>query len=110
MKMLLPLLLLVFVGCASDSAYDGVKRQPKAQIDVFSGNNSPSKPYKEIASFTERGNPEDESKFHSDFAKRARKLGADGLILKSGQPGGASYGPFGGGTFYIFRGVAFVYE
>ena len=110
MRILFLLSIIVLVGCASDMAYDGVKREPKAQIDVFSEGNKPTKPYKEIASFTERGNPEDESKFNGDFARRAKKIGADGLILKPGEAGGASYGPFGGGTFYIFRGIAFVYE
>jgi hypothetical protein len=110
MRTLFLLAIILSAGCASDTAYDGLKRDPKAQIDVFSGESKPTKPYKEIASFTERGNPEDESKFNADFAKRAKKMGADGVILRPGQPGGTSYGPLGGGTFYIFRGVAFVYE
>src|SRR2546425_10829527 len=104
------ILLLSVAGCESVVPLDGVKRQPKAEIDVYMSGKGPTKPFKIIAAFAERDGPEREAHHQNDFIKQAKKLGADGVILKPTESGGVAYGPFGGGSQAMFRAIAIVYE
>jgi hypothetical protein len=111
MKTVLALLLVGFLaGCSSVQPYDGVKRAPKEQIDVFSDGQQPTKPFKVIASFSEEGGDGDQANKYAKFVKQAKQLGADGIILKPAQKGGFGWGPFGGGSRSSFTASAIVYQ
>ena len=107
---LLVILVLTLVGCESVVPLDRVKRQPKEQIYVYMDGKTPGKPYKVIAAFAERDGLETEARHHNNFIKKAKKLGADGIIIKPTESGGIVYGPFGGGSQAMFRATAIVYE
>jgi len=106
----LALLLCAVTGCGSLQPYDGVKRSPKSQIDVYEAGQSPSKPYKVIMSFSAEGGIGDEGKRHREFAEQAKKLGADAIVFKPTQAGGFGFGPFGGGSKASFSAVAIAYQ
>ena len=110
MQLALTLLVALMTGCASVVPLDGEVRSPKAQIEIFLDGKVPNKPHKIIATFAKRDGPEAETHHHSNFIKQAKKLGADGIIIKAPESGGSSFGPFGGGSQAMFRAVAFVYE
>ncbi len=97
-------------GCIATSVarFDSEKRQPKAQIDVFTPGHNPERAYKEIASFSAGGKPFDESKAHASFISQAKKMGADGIILKP-TTSGAHTGGFGLEELG-FTAVAIVYK
>lgn len=97
-------------GCTTIEPFDGVKRAPKDRVEVFAEGKQPTKEYSIIATFAERDGAEREEHWHQNFVKRAKALGADGLIIKPVESGGSSYGPLGGGTKAMFRGVAFVWK
>lgn len=88
---------------------DGIVRQPKTQIDVYSDGRKPEKRFKEIFLLSAEGGTNDEAGKYKEFIERAKKVGADGVILST-KEAGSSYGPFGGGTRFFFKGTAVVYE
>jgi NAD(P)H-dependent flavin oxidoreductase YrpB (nitropropane dioxygenase family) len=102
--------MALFTGCiaVSEARYDSVKRKSKDQIEVFAEGKKPTKPYKEIATYSAGGKPFDVSKAHARFISKAKAIGADGIILKPTAMGGNT-GPFGVQEL-SFQGVAFVYE
>jgi hypothetical protein len=76
---------VALAGCGSLEPYDGIKRPPKNQIDVYEAGKTPVKPYKVIMSFSAEGGIGDEANKHRDFVEQAKKLGADAIILKPTQ-------------------------
>jgi len=102
--------LLIFASCGTPEAFDGVKRAPRANIDVFEAGKEPSRPYKVIMTFSEEGGSGDEADRHRDFVRTAKKLGADAIIFKETKTGGWSFNGFGGGTKATFSATAVVYE
>ena|SRR6266404_3158387 len=107
---LLLIAVLFIAGCASTEALDGVKREPKRQIDIYSDGKTPTKPFKLIYMFSERDDPEKEAEHHRNFINRAKNMGADGIILRPNEPAGQSFGPFGMHQNFIFKAEAIVYE
>ena len=105
------LFIALTLGCSTTTEpYDGVKRSPKNQVDVFIEDKLPGREYSIIATFAERDGAEREEHWHQNFIRRAKAMGADAVILKPVESGGASYGPFGGGTKSMFRAIAIVWK
>ena len=101
---------MLFTGCiaVSEARYDSVNRKSKEEIEIFVEGKKPTKPYKEIATYSAGGKPFDQSKAHARFISKAKAIGADGIILKPTSMGGNT-GPFGVQEL-SFQGMAFVYE
>src|SRR5262249_27476941 len=105
-------LVLPLIGCSSLEPYDGVKRAPKASVDIFEAGTTPSRRYKVIQEFSAEGNRGEESKKHRDFVKQAKKLGADAVIFKPTQTTSFTFhmGMMGGPAEASYRAVAVVYQ
>lgn len=110
-KLILPIVAVTFLlGCSSVETFDGVKRQPKAQIDVLVQGQTPSRPYKIIAEFSDEGDSGSEAKMHRRFVNDAKKIGADAVILKQATDGGFSFRGMRGGSKIVVGATAIVYE
>ncbi len=90
--------------------YDGIKRSPKSQIDIFEVGQTPSTPYKVIMSFSAAGGLGDEANKRRTFVDQAKKLGADAIIFKPNAPLWWSVGPFCTDLKTSFSAVAVVYQ
>ncbi len=104
------LMVCVIIGCASLEPYDGIKRSPKSQIDIYEVGKAPTRPYKVIMSFSAAGGIGDEANKRRAFVDQARKLGADAIIFKAPAPPWWSVGPFGADLKTSFSADAVVYQ
>jgi hypothetical protein len=85
MRTLLWTIALAFCfGCATNDQLiiDATKRAPTENIDLFVSGRTPNKPFQEIALLTYLGDPQDELEATRWFVKRARKLGANGVVVR----------------------------
>lgn len=89
--------------------YDSSLRAPKADIEVFREGKEPARPTKEIASWVFAGIAADEPKAENAFIVRAKKAGADALIIRPPQNERPEIGVFGMSNHAIFKAVAVVY-
>lgn len=99
-----------FAGCSTVQPLDGVKRQPKETVEVFFEAQPPTRAYKIIATFSDRSNPGKEEQENRDFVNKAKRIGADGLILQLTKPGGYDVGLAGASTKSVYGAVAFVWR
>lgn len=106
------LLCFVLVGCSThDLAYDDVKRAPTKSVEVFREGMKPSKPYKEISELTYVGFVDEEPGAKQDLIKRAKKIGANGLIFLPREDTGYQFNLGAkSGHGANFKAIAFVYE
>lgn len=104
------LLMCLLDGCASLEPYDGIKRSPKTQIDIYEVGKAPGKPYKIIMSFSAAGGLGDEASKRQTFVEQAKKLGADAIIFKPNAPLWWSVGPFSADLKTSFSADAVVYQ
>ena len=106
----LPMIVSVLVGCASVQPLDGVKRQPTSSLEIFSAGSLPTKPYKEIAVFSDRSNPGREQQEFHNFVEKAKQLGANGVILNPTKDGGYDSGLVGSSSKAVYSATAFVWK
>lgn len=106
----LAVLLFALVACAPLQPYDGVVRTPKTEIEVFEAGREPTREYKVIMSFSERGDTGDEADSHRSFVAKAKKLGADAIILKPSVNSGFDVGFMGGKSQAAYSAIAIVYK
>jgi hypothetical protein len=108
------LCLVAVFGCAPLKPYDGVVRAPKSSIEVFEPGHEPTKPYSVIMTFSEAGKMGDQADRERSFVEKAKKLGADAIMLKEPVIGGhkwsAMRGLAGGQTECSFSAAALVYK
>jgi hypothetical protein len=102
-------------GCAStdEIKFDTTKRVPTTTLDVYhfdSGTPNPTKSFKIIASLNFLGERQDGAKARRYFIRRAKKLGANGVIMESPGYGGTSGNIYGVSTKCYFKAKAIVYE
>ena len=82
------LVVCVVVGCAGPerrvktALYDTTPRTPVTKLDVFQVREKPTRPFHVIALLTADGPAHDEGDCMQGMLIRARKLGADGLIIE----------------------------
>ena len=85
MKSVLVILLLVpllYCGCGTTQVrYDSVKRKPTNRLDVFQRTQAPVRAYKVIGLLADDGRMEERSYLEGKFARKAKKMGADGLVF-----------------------------
>src|SRR6266446_4573383 len=98
------LVVCVVVGCAGPerrvktALYDTAPRTPVTKLDVFQVREKPTRPFHVIALLTADGPAHDEGDCMQGMLIRARKLGADGLIILEAEEPNKSIvfsGPFG---------------
>jgi hypothetical protein len=110
-RLFLSLLVTFLVGCASDDPrYDSVKRKPTAEVAIFRGGQKPARSYKEISSFTFNGPSEDESKAEAQFIEKAKKMGANAIILEPKVSAGQGLVGFRIAETYLYKAIAVVFE
>lgn len=92
-------------------------RSPSTSVEVFTNRSLVKKPYDEIALITvnDRGYSNiPESTLIADLVKKAKALGADGIILLSrtvaGDGGTVVYGTYVQSNERTYQAVAFVYK
>ena len=110
--------VFVVAGCESGgvervkkaNTFDGIVRLPKEQIDVFMEGQHPSRKYKVIKLFSEKNDVGREARIADVFVKRAKSIGADGIIINPPRGGGVDVGPFGANSTVSYTGIVFVYE
>lgn len=103
---------LGFLGCSThELAYDNIKRKSTTSLDIYRDGIKPTKPYKEIAELTYVGFADEEPNAKTDLAKRAKKLGANGLMFLPREDTGYQFN-FGAksGKGANFKAIAIVYE
>ena len=111
----------LLLGCSSTDSngaprpkrantFDGVVRPPKDQIDIFVGDQVPAKKYKVIKILSEKSGVGAEAKLADSFVKKAKSMGADGIIINPSKSGGFDVGPFGGKSLSSYSALVIVYE
>jgi hypothetical protein len=91
---------LVFSGCQSVTEYS-----VPAGLDVFEAGRMPTKPMTLIGEIKDDGPLIEKSDIEAAMMKRAKKRGADFIILHNPVPAGVSFSPFGGANQkYFYRG------
>lgn len=95
--------------------YDYTTRRPTPKIDVFQPGEEPSKPFRKIAYLTAEGSAYEEASCIEGMIKKARKLGAEGLVILEAEAPSKSImfktgwiGP--SPSDRVFKGNAIVYE
>lgn len=111
-SLLLPLLC---VGCvtADKVVSDTTPRPPTTAVDIFKGNKTPERHFKEIAELSFLGPREAELRAQKRFVKQAQTLGGNGLlfaVVPAGQKGGGMGGGWGVSTAWVFTGKVIVYD
>jgi hypothetical protein len=84
-----------YAGRIQIALYDPTPRQPKPDFEVFADAQSVKRPYRIIALLAHKANPEDEGLMMNAIAYRARKLGADGMIVLPRPGRGWKFGQVG---------------
>jgi hypothetical protein len=92
---------LIVTGCQSVTEYD-----QNPGIDVFEApGQKPSKPIKLLGEITDDGPLIKKADLQAMMVKRAKKRGADFIILHEPVPAGVGFSPFGGAQqTYLYRG------
>ena len=98
---LLALQLCLANGCVTMSTYDSVQRTPTKEIEIFRKGSTPSRPYKEIGTIEQKGDPGQQAAIERRFVAKAKAIGGNGLILRQSQTLGASS---------EFRAAIIIYE
>jgi hypothetical protein len=94
------LLVSMCIGCQSVTEYS-----VPAGLDVFEGGQMPTKPMKLVGEIKDDGPLIEKSDIEAAMMKRAKKRGADFIILDKPVPAGLSISPFGGAQQkYFYRG------
>lgn len=109
-------LLLVLLGALGSGClpirevkYDTLSRPAKTELEIYREGKEPAKSVKEIASYVFDGIPGDEPKAENAFIKRAKLVGADGVVIRLPVRERQEIGVFGVSNKTIFKAVAFVY-
>ncbi len=112
---------VVFVGCAGPEGrvktaiYDTANRAATTRLDVFQVGEKPARPYHIIALLTADGPAREEGECTQGMLIRARKMGADGLIILEPEAPNKSivfkYGWIGPSPDdRVFKGSAVIYD
>ena len=89
------------------------KRTPTTEVKVFRDGDLPKDPVKELGGFTDDGGLDEEESIVGKFIQKAKKAGAEVLVLDPLKPSGAEVKPFSFGavrTTYLYRGRAYYYD
>jgi hypothetical protein len=108
------LLVAFLFGCSSaprEVIYDHTQRQRTVAVEVFRDGNKPEKPYKEIGEIAYEDFGGEEPRVMNEMLDRARKLGANALIMQPRVDTDYQFNPFGrSGSRYMYKAIAVVYE
>ena len=103
MRFIAVMLLLVLVGCASIKyvSFDGEQHQPTNTVAVYSTPGAVKREYVEIGLLTadDKGWDMSEATLIGKLQKKAMEIGADAIILQSGELKTGGYVPVGGMLF-----------
>ena len=111
-RQLFLLSICLSLGCASTDTIvlDDTKRPATARVDVYRHGDAVIKQHRPVQEYTWFGPAKDEGRASKVFIKRAKKAGADGVILGEPENRGMQWSGFGAEQKYTFRAVAIVYE
>jgi len=104
---------IFWFGCAAprEVLYDQSVRSPTTSIEVFQGGMKPDKQFKEIGMIAFEDFGGEETAVLQKMIERAKKLGANALILQPRQDTGYSFNLFSrSGNKYMYKALAVVYE
>lgn len=79
---LLAIQLCLASGCVNMSTYDSAQRTPTKEIEIFREGLTPARPYKEIGTIEQRGEPDQQSSIERRFAAKAKSIGGNGFLLQ----------------------------
>ena len=110
-----PYLLISFcfiIGCASidEIRYDSTNRNPVSKIDVFHSKQEPEQKFQIIRDFSWLSVPGDEARAVNGFIERAKRIGADGVIIYRPEPRGMQWSGFGGENKFMYKASAIIYQ
>ncbi|PYJ80666.1 MAG: hypothetical protein DME22_23710 [Verrucomicrobia bacterium] len=103
------ILTLFLFGCAAprEVLYDTTKREPTTTVEVFREGNKPAKQYKELGEIAYEDFGGEEPKVLREMIARAKRLGADGIIMQPRQDTGYHFNLFGrSGNKYMYKSIA----
>lgn len=112
-KPLALLALALLMGCAAprDVLYDATKRAPTQTVDVFRDGAKPEKPVNEIGELAYEDFGGEEPRVMRKMIDRAKRLGANAIIVKPRTDTGYSFNLFGrSGNKYMYRSIVAVYQ
>ena len=108
---LLFLPICLFVGCVSTDTIvlDDTKRPATGRVDIYRSGEKITKAHRPVQEYTWFGPAKDEGRASKAFIERAKKAGADGVIIGESENRGMQWSGFGAEQKYTFRAVAIVY-
>lgn len=89
------------------------KRTPTSEVKLFRDGDLPSEAVKELAVYTDDGGLDEEEAIVRKFIQKAKKAGADVLVLEPLRSSGVEPKPFSFGAYratYAYRAFAYYYD
>lgn len=103
--------LALLVACASPVAqYDSAKRRPTTEINVLRDGQKPARPYKEISLLTDDGGLGEQGEIEAKFVKKAKRMGADAIILQPLIRSGGEVKGFSWVETYLYKASVVIFE
>lgn len=101
------LLALIFApGCVAP----GAERRPGALVEVFRDGQKPSKAFKEVGFLTDDGGLGEQGKIEGKFLRKAKRMGANAIIMYPLQKTGAELKGFSVVDTFLYKASVIVYE
>jgi hypothetical protein len=94
-------------GCASS---DYAQSPGQKQIEIFRDGAKPPTAFKEIGMLTDNGSLGEQGQIESKFLKKARKAGADAIIMHPQTQIGGELKGFGIVDTYLFKATMIVFQ
>ena len=102
-------LFILLAGCATPDSSVSIGSGPK-RIELFRDGQKPNRLYKEIGLLTDDGALGEQGDIEAKFIKKAKKMGADALILSPLVKTGGELKGFGIVDTYLYKASAIVYD